>query len=229
MDTSMTYFPLINKTLIIISVRCIPLSLRSKTRRRATFLLPTWICSHRSGGTVSFALPFTTNMTIFNFHITNFPFLRNNFLLWGWSNFQISFSGRYMSGNTWIWKGTLLRCIHHFKSDWMNNMDHMRILGIETSSVILSQTVYWEVRLLGNCLFRSYIVYTRILSNNVKSPSPECYIVHPALVGHYNNSWPCYRLRPFYQFPRGFQRAFATGMACQQRKSTPLDIWSCSI
>ena len=30
--------------------------------------------------------------------------------------------------------------IHHFKSDFINNMDHMRISGKEPSSVILSQT-----------------------------------------------------------------------------------------
>ena len=37
-------------------------------------------------------------------------------------------------------KRLLLRCKHHFKSDWINNMDHMRISGTEPSSVILSQT-----------------------------------------------------------------------------------------
>ena len=42
----------------------IPLSLRSKTRRRATLLLPTWIYSCQSVGTVNFVLPFTTNVTI---------------------------------------------------------------------------------------------------------------------------------------------------------------------
>ena len=36
-------------------------------------------------------------------------------------------------------KRLLLRCIHHFKSDLINNMDHMRISGTEPSSVILSQ------------------------------------------------------------------------------------------
>ena len=40
------------------------LSLRSKTPRRATFLLPTWICSCQSVGAVNFVLPFTTNVTI---------------------------------------------------------------------------------------------------------------------------------------------------------------------
>ena len=53
-----------NQILRIIWVRCIPLSLRSKTRRRATPLLPTWIYSCRSRVTVSCELPFTTNETI---------------------------------------------------------------------------------------------------------------------------------------------------------------------
>ena len=63
-DTSMTYCQSITQILKIIWVRCIPLSLRSKTRRRATPLLPTWIYSCRSRVTVSCALPFTTNVTI---------------------------------------------------------------------------------------------------------------------------------------------------------------------
>ena len=33
-------------------------------------------------------------------------------------------------------KRPLLRCVHHFKSDSINNMDHVRISGIELSSVI---------------------------------------------------------------------------------------------
>ena len=37
-------------------------------------------------------------------------------------------------------KKLLLRCIHHFKSDLINNMDHMRSSGTELSSVIQSQT-----------------------------------------------------------------------------------------
>ena len=32
------------------------------------------------------------------------------------------------------------RCIRHFKSDLINNMDHMRISVTEPSSVILKQT-----------------------------------------------------------------------------------------
>ena len=63
-DTSMTYCQSITQILRIIWVRCIPLSLRSRTRRRASPLLPTWIYSCRSRVTVSCELPFTTNVTI---------------------------------------------------------------------------------------------------------------------------------------------------------------------
>ena len=73
----MPFCPLITQTLRTISVRCIPLSLRSKTRRRATLLLPPWICSSQSVGTVNFKLPLTTNVTI-SIHITNFPFPSSN-------------------------------------------------------------------------------------------------------------------------------------------------------
>ena len=125
-DTSTTFCPLITQTLRIISVRCIPLSLRSKTRRRATLLLPTWICSCQSVGTVIFTLPFTTNVTIsisilqtFRFWVATshlrppMAFLSHNssdtpglaplmnVLFWGRCDFPISFSGRDMSRNVW--------------------------------------------------------------------------------------------------------------------------------
>ena len=48
----------------MIWIKCIPLGMRSKTRRRATPLLPSWIYLCRSGGTVCSALPFTINVTI---------------------------------------------------------------------------------------------------------------------------------------------------------------------
>ena len=45
-------------------------------------------------------------------------------------------------------KRLLLRCIHHFKSDLIYNMDHMRIPGTEPSSVILGQTKYMYLKRL---------------------------------------------------------------------------------
>ena len=63
-DTSVMFCQSITQILKIIWVRCIPLSLRSKTRRRTTPLLPTLIYSCRLRVTVSCALPFTTNVKI---------------------------------------------------------------------------------------------------------------------------------------------------------------------
>ena len=40
---------------------------------------------------------------------------------------------------SWLKKRLLLRCIHHFKSDLINDMDHTRIPGNEPSSLILNQ------------------------------------------------------------------------------------------
>ena len=44
-----------------------------------------------------------------------------------------------------IWIGTSTKMyMHHFKSDSINDMDHMRISGTEPSSVILSKTNYFK-------------------------------------------------------------------------------------
>ena len=74
----MTYCPLITQTLTMISVRCILLSFRSKTRRRATLLLPTWIYACQSVVTVNFALPLMTSVTIFISILQTLPFLSIN-------------------------------------------------------------------------------------------------------------------------------------------------------
>ena len=74
----MTYCQSITQILKMIWIRCIPLSLRLKTRRRATPLLPTWIYSFRSRVTVSCALFFYDKRDDFDFHFTNLPFLSSN-------------------------------------------------------------------------------------------------------------------------------------------------------
>ena len=106
---------------IEISVRCIPLNLRSKTRRRATLLLPTWIYFCQSVGAVNFTLPFTTSVTILISILQTFcswaatshlrppmAFLSHNssdtpglaplinVSFWGRCDFPIGFSGRDM-------------------------------------------------------------------------------------------------------------------------------------
>ena len=119
-DTLMTYCPLITLTLKFIRIRCIPMTLRSNTRRRATLLLPNLIYSCQSVGTVNFTLPSTTNVTIIISILQTFrswaatshlrppiAFLSHNssdtpgpalmnVLFWGRCDFPIIFSGRDM-------------------------------------------------------------------------------------------------------------------------------------
>ena len=74
----MTYFPSIPQISRIIWVRCIPLNLRLKTRRRATPLLPIWIYSRSIGRDGQLRTSLYDKRDDFNFHITNFPFLSSN-------------------------------------------------------------------------------------------------------------------------------------------------------
>ena len=115
-----------NPDLRIISVIYILRSLRSKARRRATLLLPSWICSCQSVGTVNFAHPFTTSVTISISIVQTFcswvvtshlrppmAFVTHNssdtpghaplmnVLFGGRCDFPISFSDSDMSRNVW--------------------------------------------------------------------------------------------------------------------------------
>ena len=106
--------------------RMCPPELGIRDAAGAALLLPTWICSCQSVGTVNFALPFTTNVTISISILQTFrswvatshlrppmAFLSHNssdtpglaplmnVLFWGRCDFPISFSGRDMSRNVW--------------------------------------------------------------------------------------------------------------------------------
>ena len=169
------FCPLITQTLKIISVRCIPLSLRSKTWWRATLLLPTWICSCQSVGTVNFALPFTTNVTIsisilqpFRFWVATshfrppMAFLSHNssdtpwlaplmnVLFWGRCDFPVGFSGRDMSRNVW------------------NRRQGSSMVGMG----ILPSNMRSPSRMLHDILDDDHIQW------------------HTPLIGHYTNFWP---------------------------------------
>ena len=85
------------------------------------------------------------------------------------------------------------------------------------------------------------MVGTGILSNNMMSPSPECYTTFWMMtinsdtlhwLGITPIFYPISDLDlitefDFYLIARGFHRTFATGAACQQRMLTPPDTWSC--
>ena len=99
----------------------------------------------------------------FNFHITNIPCLSSNIpsspaygvfisqlirYARAYSSCECSILRAVRLSNKLLGQGyvkeykkrLLQRCIHHFLSDIINNVDHMRISGTEPSSVILSQT-----------------------------------------------------------------------------------------
>ena len=78
-----------------------------------------------------------------------------------------------------------------------------------------------------------------ILSNNMRSPSDECYTTFWMMtiysgIRHWSGITPIFDpgtdmdlISEFYLIARGFHRAFAMGVACQQRTLTPPDTWSC--
>ena len=114
-------FQSITQLLIIIWVRCIPLSSESKPRKRATTLYPKWTCSCRSGGTASCTFPLTTNVTISTsisqtfrswvaifhlrqlmvFYLTAHTVCQGLLLLWMRHDFHLSSSDRDILGNVW--------------------------------------------------------------------------------------------------------------------------------
>ena len=137
-DTSMTYCPLITLTLKIISVGCIPLNFSSKTRRRATLLLPTWIYSCQSVGTVNFTLPFTTSGTI------SVPEQKHSI----------------------------------FARLWRFYLNSSDMPGLAPLKCFILRAVRLSNKLLGQGYVKerlSSMVGMGILSNNMRSPSPECY------------------------------------------------------
>ena len=79
------------------------------------------------------------------------------------------------------------------------------------------------------------MVGTGILSNNMRSPSPECYTTF-WMMSIYSDTLHWSGITPIFdhisdldlitEFASGFHRTFATGAACQQRTLTPPDIWS---
>ena len=115
----------------MISVIFIPLNLRSKTRRGATLLLPTLICSCQSVGTANLALPFTTSVTI-SISIKNIPFLSSknpNFAhLWRF-NFQLFWYTRACSSYEYF----ILRAMRLFNK--LLGQDQLHIIGRIRSSM----------------------------------------------------------------------------------------------
>ena len=216
----MTYCQSITQILRTIWVRCIPLSLRSRTRRRATPLLPTWIYSCRSRVTVSCALPFTTNVTISTSTSQTFRSWVAIFLLRQHMVF-LSHSSYGMPG-----LAPLMNVLFLGRHDF-----HLSSSDRDMS---------WNV---WNRPSGSFVVDMGISSNIMKSPSPKCCMTFWDMTV-YNDTLDWSDITPicepitdldfvadfdlitkFWRFPWNI----ATGAASQQRTLTPPDTWSCPI
>ena len=137
----------------IISVRCIPLSLRSKTRRRATLsasYLDLLLSIGRDG---QLRTSLYDKRDDFNFHITNFPFLSSN----------IPSSPAYG-----VFISQLIRYARACSSYECFILRAMRL-----SNKLLGQG-YVKERLKSS-LRKFYGRYGDLTMDNMRSPSPECY------------------------------------------------------
>ena len=76
------------------------------------------------------------------FMVKSRPNFKVCFALWNYREFSFTKIDTFIITALFLFlkKRLLLRCIHHFKSDLINNMDHKRISGTEPSPVIFSQT-----------------------------------------------------------------------------------------
>ena len=179
----MTCCPLITLTLKIISVRCIPLNLRSKTRRRATLLLPNWIYSCQSVGTVNFTL--YDKRDDFNFHITNFPFLSSNIPSSPAYGVFISQLIRYARACS-SYECFILRALR------LSN----KLLGHGYVKERLRSSLRKFYGRYGDLIKQYDVPLSRMLHDILDDDHLQW---HPPLIRHYTNFWPyCWSL-PYYR------------------------------
>ena len=180
----MTYCQSITQTMRIIWVKCIPLSLRSKTRRRATPLFSTWTYSCRSRVTVSCALPFTTNVTISTS-------ISQNFRSW-----VAIFHLRYG-----VFISQLIRYARACSS-----YESFILRAVRLSSKLLGQGYVMER--LKSSLRKFYGRYGDLIKHSEVSLSQMLHDIlgndhiqwHPQLIRHYTNLRTYYRTGLYYRF-----------------------------
>ena len=216
----MTYRPLITLYLRIISVRCVPLNLRSKTRRWSILLLLlTWIFSFQSIEMVNFELPFTTSETISSS-------ILQTFCSWVATS-HLRPPMTFHCTTHLIHQGLLLL--------WMFYSE-----GNATSNKLLRQEYVKERMKLS---LKKLYVRSGILSNHMSFPFPDCYATFLRLtytmtpfidkiLNPFVTMFLIWILLPnltFYPLVRSFDRTFATGAVFQQKTLTPTDAWSCPV
>ena len=200
----MPYCPLITQTLRIISVRSIPLSLRSMTRWRATLLLPSWIYSCQSVGTSTSHFPFMTSVTIFLISILQ-------------------------TFRSWVATSHLrppMAFLFHISgfAPLMNVFFFLR--AVRLSNKLLAQG-YGKDRYrpslrkfycqYGDLIKQYEVPLSRLLHDTLDDDHIQW---HPPLIRHKHQFlillliWTLLLNLTFYLIARGFHRTYATGMAC---------------
>ena len=168
-----------------ILVRCIPLNLRSKTRRRATLLFPRSIYSCKSVGTINSTLPFTTSAKIL-----------------------ISILQTFRSWAATPNLGPHMAFLSHNISDTPGLAPLMNVLffgPLRFSDKLLGQG-YENERLRSSLrkfygrygdLMRQYEVpLSRMLHDILDDDHLQW---HPPLIRQHTNVWPFYRSGPYYR------------------------------
>ena len=160
--------------------------------------------------------------------------LSNRDTLWNaWKNRH---AGSFRSDLTQKYKKKrdILRCIHHFKLYLINNMNHMRILGNEPTSVILCQTKKlkmwkWWPESAKTSWGQTEWCYKTLY---IRYPSQECLILFLIL----DQQWlltdqTFHRYHDFdteldlHRITSGFYGAFATDVACKKGTLILSETW----
>ena len=202
----------------IISVRCIPLSLRSKTRRRATLLLHSWICSCQSVGLSTSHFPLYDKRDDFNFHITNSPFLSSNIPSSVAYGIFISQLIPYASACS------CYECFFFLRVVQLST----KLLGQGYDKERLKSSLRKFYGRYGDLTKQYEVSLSRILHDILDDDHIQW---HPPLIRHKINLWQLliWTLLPnltFYLIVQGFPRTYSTGAAYQQRTLSPPDTWS---
>ena len=182
-----------------------PLSLRSKTRQRATLLPHTWICPCQPVETLNFALPFTTIVTIsisilqtFRSWVATYH-LRPPMAFW-------SHTSSDTSGLAPLMIFLILKALR------LSN----KLRGQGYVKEHLKSSLRKFHGRYGDLTRQYEVPLFQILHDILDDDHIQW---HPPLKGHYTNYWPLLIWTlllnlTFNQIVQGFHRTYATGAAC---------------
>ena len=189
--------------------------MRSKTQPRATLLLPTWIYSCQSVGTVNFTLPFTTSVTIL-------ISILQTFRSWAATCHLCPAYGVFIS-----------QLIRYARAS--SSYECFILRALRLSNKLLRQG-YVKQRVRSS-LRKFYGRYGDFIKQYEAPLSRMLHILdddhlpwHPPLVRHYTNTWPFYWSGPYYwiwHFTSLREVSIEHLQRVRQRTLSPPDTLSC--